>query len=261
MAFDPSSDYSSTGASAGAFPGSVDAGVQAQDAQLGLSTKLAAIPVILNKGASSKVLLQHGEVPDPTQIAKVVRFDEALNSLNGMTSDEVEQLQNQLYSAGFFASSYYGKKPPTIVKGMVDAATSKAWENALLQSAKDQDAVGSTLSSRAAQRQAAGLPTTLTDTSNAVTLTHPEDLRAALRAAGASVIGRNPDAAVEENFISAYHNAQVSANKPDASGNYVAAPDPSALAHTYLQTVYPQEAYDNGVLGSFDTFRKMISGG
>lgn len=186
---------------------------------------------------------------------------EVLQGFYGMDPSALANLQQQLWAGNFYSSSYYGKTPKPPQFGTPDDDSYAAFKSAAVQAARSGTPLPDLLD-RAVQSNAALGGPGGGSAKTPKTLTHPDDLRAVIRNVATNVIGRRPDAAVEENFIAAFHNAESQAGQSDGAGNVIAGPqDVSAIAEQYLQHAYPQEAYDNGFLGAFDSFRKMIGGG
>lgn len=200
----------------------------------------------------------------PVQPSVQSTLTEVLQGFYGMDPSALANLQQQLWAGGYYASSYYGKTPKPPQFGTPDDDSYAAFKSAAVQAARSGAALPDVLDQALKSNAANGGPGgSGTGTSGgAKTLTHPDDLRAVLRTVAQQVIGRRPDPSLEENFIAAFHNAEAQAGQPDGQGNVIAGPqDVSAIAEQYLQHALPQEAYDNGYLGAFSTFRKMIGGG
>lgn len=266
-------NFNDAGSSSSDFPTTTTAD---QTSLWGVSKALAAVPVAAKRSmpTAQDVLELPAGMPGLGQQGGLdIRPMEAvLNDFDLIDPQSRAAIQNSLYQAGFYSSSYYGNSPPMIVPGENDSGSRAAWKAAVEEASRssvydpqthtlvEPKTVEEVINDRIKNRQAQGLGDG--SAAKAKTLTHPDDLRAVIRNVATNVIGRRPDAAVEENFIAAFHNAEAQAGQSDGAGNVIAGPqDVSAIAEQYLQHAYPQEAYDNGFLGAFDSFRKMIGGG
>lgn len=254
---------SATGATDGSgFPVSGSGSSATQDSLYGISAKLAVIPVKISNAsdqydqASKVAYMGEGPAPQGPPPNSVMPWESALALLYTMNPSERGQIQQKLYDAGFYPKSYYGKTPDIIVPGEIDPGTETAWRNAIEETVRsstyDQASKSFTnaksledvLNERiAANDKVGGQGGTL-----GVRLTNPTDLRMVAKDTGQKFLGRNPDPHFVDNYVAAYHAAEVAAQNPDASGNVTAAPDPQAFAEQMMRQQYPVDIGVNDAL-------------
>jgi hypothetical protein len=252
---DPGTDWSNpvvpTADSNAAFP-TVGGSSSTQDSIYGLSAKLAIVPVKIRSDKGGMSLDPQSGTSFP------VTWESARALFDHMTPAERAQVQDQLYQAGFYPKSYYGKNPDIIVPGEADPTSRAAWNEAVdeavrgssfdktgqLTNAKSVDQV---IQERIALTQRAG--TAAAGKQNPAQLTNPADLETVLHNAAQNVLGFAPSPSDLTNFVNIYHGQETAAAQQDpTTGNMTQAPNAAAYAEQWLRDRYPVEAGVNKTL-------------
>lgn len=202
----------------------------------------------------------------------------AYDAAKKMSVDQLDNLRDSLYKAGFYDDSFYsGKSPRTPQKGLklqndpdFTAAFNQAFEYAANTNQTLDDALNTDFGNRRLaeeQRRNAQERTPLV-----VTLTNDDDLSSIFRKASLDIIGRYASPAEVSQFVSAFHGTEVSAQQqqyamtgsglPGGTGGTIAAPaNPSAAAEEQLRQAHPIETGVQRGEQGLTALMKLFGGG
>jgi hypothetical protein len=261
----------------GAFPGTGTPTTGQTDAALGVSAKLASMPVLTGiavPGANrpAKFANYMGPVAG-APASEQIRYDEALDRINSYAGPELEVLQRQLYAARLFPASYYGKRRPDIPLGLLDNATMTAYTNLVKYAATSGKSMLQVLNDRTANNKNPPAPLddsgtgTATSTPLTIRLTHPDDVASLANTAATKVLGRAASKAEIAGMTKAYHDQEVAAQTAQYNAQAGAdtstvtqAPDLTDFAENYLRANRPQDAQLNVIGGYIQQVLDMVQG-
>lgn len=260
---DPGTDWSNPvvptadPSAAGQFPTSGSSNTD--DSILGVSNALGQIPIMVQRRTSLSMDPEGGV---PTSVAPL---ESVLDTIYQMSPAQRAQLQSQMMQANLYPNAYYGKNPPTVVPGEIDAGTFAAWKTLVEETARSSTyskknpknaqevphlvnakTVSEVLQERLDAQKAAG---TAGPGRNPAQLTPATDLEAYLHNAAQTVLGFAPSPSDLTNYVFAQHEKETEAAQQDpTTGNVTAAPSPQAFAEQWLRDRYPVEAGVNKTL-------------
>lgn len=227
----------------------------------GVNVNVGQAPVLLSGTTNPqlrKTLQQHGE--DVT--TKPSTLTEVLQGFYGMDADALAQLQQQLYSGGFYDSSYYtGKTPNQPTLGIPDEDSYAAFKKAVVRAARSGTALPDVLDQSAAsfsRTQAANAAQ-----AQPIQLTNADDLRATFTGVVKQRTGKNPDPALVQRMIDAFHKSEVDAQTAQYAaaangGQYTAPPNATAFATEQIGQLDPTGVGTETALNVMDTFMGML---
>lgn len=252
MAYQPGANSGTGSTDGSSFPTS---GSGTQDSIYGISGKLAVVPVKISNTAQPDHAGLSLDPQGASGTPNIVPWESALAQLYQMTPGELASLQQSLYQAGLYPKSYYGKTPDVIVPGEIDPGTQTAWRDAVEEAVRSSTydngqisnakSVQDVITGRIAMNQQSG---GVSGGTVGVRLTNPADLRMVAKDLGQKFLGRNPDPGFVDNYVAAYHAAEVASQNVDKGGNVTAPPDPQAFAEQMLRQQYPVDVGVNDAL-------------
>lgn len=178
---------------------------------------------------------------------------------------DLAKLQEALYGAGLYSSSYYNENGPRPNLGVPDEDSFAAWKTLVIRAARAKKPIRDMLmdaqkafATAGAGRGAGGGGSRQI---RSYSLSDPATLRKIAEEVGQEVYGRAPDPKLVAQFIAKRHGEEKSAQAVNYTGGTAIQPgDPRASLEEQLRAAVPAEAEAHDAARLFEGFLSMIGG-
>lgn len=233
------------------------------DAQPQASTNLDTLFGVNQNVGTAPITLRGPRMPDsfaPSGVAPVgpsvsSTLTEVLQGFYGMDPEALTNLQKQLWSGGFYSSSYYGKTPKPPQFGTPDDDSYAAFKSAVVQAARSGQPLNDLVDQAVkANGASGGLGGGGARAPLVTQLTNPDDIRAAVVREAKATLGHKVDEATINDIITRYQQADAEAQagvyrSQVGGGTVTAAPSVSAFAQQQVLASNPADAVAHRGLG------------
>jgi hypothetical protein len=181
--------------------------------------------------------------------------------VNALTPEQLTVLQQQMYAAGAYPASYYGRNAKPVPYGQLDQDT-----NGLLQQLGTLATFNGSLDRMLSAKVDIGAISKTQRAPNVIELPAPEDMAKVVRDTAMEELGRDATqqqvAAFSASFtakVKAYQEQQYAAG--EAGGTVTQSPSVQAAAEQYVRESSPVEAGAQRIEKGLKSLRELFTGG